>query len=136
LVQDKPSAVVARLLDQSGYSYTKASENIWTIKFKGKKFPQFDLIATTHQDLAVIFVVIAKKADFSLPPELMRKLLQMDADLDRVKVFVDDDGDAGVRVDLSIRKLDLEELKTNVEQVAAAADEVYAAITPFMTVKK
>lgn len=135
-VQDQPPAILARLLDQAGYPYTKVKENIWAIPFEGKKLPQFNLGATTQQDVAVLFVVVAEKADFRLSPELMLKLLQLNAALDRVKVFVDDDGDASVRVDLSVRRLDVEELKVNIEQVAASADKVYEAIKPFQTGKK
>jgi hypothetical protein len=56
--------------------------------------------------------------------------------MDRVKISIDKDGDLNVRVDLSIRRLDVEELKTNIEQLSAAADELYSAIKPFLTSKK
>jgi hypothetical protein len=131
--QDNPPATIARLLDQSGYSYTKAADGIWAIGFKGKALPEFSVVATTHQDIAVLFVILAKKSGFKAAPDLMQKLLKMNADLDRVKIGIDGEGDAFVRVDLSIRRLDLQELKTNIEQVAAAADVVYGAIKPFIT---
>ncbi len=44
--------------------------------------------------------------------------------VDRVKIGLDDDGDTFVRVDLSLRLLDAQEFKLNVEQVAAGADEL------------
>jgi hypothetical protein len=37
-----------------------------------------------------------------------------------------------VRSDASVRLLDVEELKAQIEQVAAAADETYAALRPFL----
>jgi hypothetical protein len=136
LVQEKPAAVLARLLEQSGYTYTKAAESVWTIAFKGKALPQFTLVATAHEDMAVLFVILAKKTELKLSPELMIKLLKLNVDLDRVKIGLDDDGDANVRVDLSIRRLDLAELKANIEQLSGAADEVYAAIKPYLTAPK
>jgi hypothetical protein len=134
--QNTSSAKIVRLLEDSGYPYTKASDNVWTVPFKGKALPNFRLIATTQQQILVLFVVVAEKKDFKVTPELMQKMLRLNGDLDRVKIGLDEDGDAYVRVDLSIRVLDIQELKENIEQVAAAADEVFTAIKPFTTLRK
>lgn len=131
--QDSPPALIARLLDQSGYSFTKAADGVWTIAFRGKALPQFNVVATTQQDIVVLFVIVAGKKELSATPEVMAKLLKLNGDLDRVKVGIDGDGDTFVRVDLSARVVDLQEFKANVEQVAAAADEVYGAIKPHIT---
>jgi methyl-accepting chemotaxis protein len=138
LVQEKPAGVVGRLLDQSGYPYTKAGDGVWSIPFTGKALPQFKLIAATTppHEIVVLFVILAEKAELKLSPELMLKLLNLNHDMDRVKISIDKDGDLNVRVDLSIRRLDVEELKTNIEQLSAAADELYSAIKPFLTSKK
>jgi len=56
--------------------------------------------------------------------------------VDRVKIGLDDDGDTFVRVDLSLRVLDAQEFKLNVEQVAAGADEVFAGIQTFLKLPK
>jgi hypothetical protein len=130
--QDKPSAKVAKLFEESGYSYTKAKENVWTVAFRGGAFSSFNLVASVSQDILVIFVIVAEKKDVKVTPELMRNLLKLNSDLDRVKIGIDNDGDIFVRVDLSIRILDLQEFKANIEQVAASADEVYKAIKPFI----
>ncbi|MBX3279438.1 MAG: YbjN domain-containing protein [Acidobacteria bacterium] len=129
LAQDHKAAI-ARLLDQSEYSFTKASEGVWMIPFEGKELANFNVVATTQQDVLVFFVIVAEKKDFNATPAAMAKLLKLNHDLDRVKIGIDGDGDVFTRVDLSIRKLDVEELKVNVEQVAAAADAVYGAIKP------
>lgn len=131
--QDKaPSSKVLQLLEDSGYAYSKASATVWTIPFEGKVLSKFKVITSTQQDILVVFVVVAEKKEFKLTPELMQKLLGMNSDLDRVKIGIDSDGDAFVRIDLSLRVLDTQEFKANIEQVAAAADEVYAAMKPFL----
>jgi hypothetical protein len=60
----------------------------------------------------------------------MQTLLRANSSFDRVKIGFDDDGDLVVRTDLSLRILDLQELKDNAEQVAAASNELYETIAP------
>jgi Putative bacterial sensory transduction regulator len=137
--QDKsPQARIAQLLEESKYSYTKAADNVWAIAFEGKALTKFNVFATTttQQDILVVFVVVAEKKRLKVSPELTQKLLKLNEEMLRVKVGIDGEGDMFVRVDLSIRVLDSQELKTNVEQVAAAADEVFAATKSFITIAK
>lgn len=134
--QDKVSAKIASLLESSGYSYTKAADSVWAIPFEGKALSKFDVVASTEQDMLVLFVIVAKAKSLRVTPELMRSMLKLNGDLDRVKIGIDKDGDAFVRIDLSVRTLDTQEFKSNIEQVAAGADEVYTAIRPFVTASK
>lgn len=130
LGQDGTSAKIARLLNESKVSYTKQSETVWSVPFEGKQLKDISVVISTADPIVVVFAVVAEKKDFKLTPELMQKLLRSNQDFDRVKVGIDKDGDIFVRVDLSARLLDVEELKANVEQVSAAADEVYAFVKP------
>ncbi len=130
IAQDASSAKVARLLNESKISYTKQSETVWSVPFEGKQLKDISVVVSTADPIVVVFAVVAEKKDFKLTPELMQKLLRSNQDFDRVKVGIDKDGDIFVRVDLSARLLDVEELKANVEQVSAAADEVYAFVKP------
>src|SRR5215510_5064658 len=135
--QEKSSPTrISQLLEESGYPYTKAAENVWAIPFEGKALSKFKVVASTEQNILVLFAVVAEKKRLRVIPEMMQKLLRLNTELDRVKIGIDDQGDAIVRVDLSIRVLDSQELKANIEQVAAAADEVFAAIKPFITIAK
>jgi hypothetical protein len=134
--QDKNQTAIARLLDQSGYTYTKAADGVWAIPFKGKGLTDFNVVVATQQDIAVIFAIVAEKKNFRVTPEAMGKLLRLNSDLDRVKIGIDEEGDTFARVDLSIRILDGQEFKANIEQVAAAADVVYGAIKPYLTPAK
>ena len=127
----KPSSKVSQLLEQSGYSYSKDGDNLWTMNFRGKALGEFKVIITSVESMAALLVVVAKRKELNPTPELMRTLLRMNDDFDKVKVVVDKDGDLLVRVDTTIRIMDLDELKANVEQVAAAADEVAKAIKPY-----
>ncbi|HYP26811.1 MAG TPA: YbjN domain-containing protein [Blastocatellia bacterium] len=125
---NKPSARVAVLLEETGYPYSKAADNVWAIDFQGKSMPKFNVIASTHEDVLVLFTIVAEKDSLRLTPGVIQKLLQLNGDLDRVKIGIDKDGDLFVRTDLSIRVLDVREMKENIEQVAAATDVVYATV--------
>ena len=138
--QQKPGAPtkstlekIAGLLEQSGESYTKVKENTWRIKFNGKALTDFNvLMGSTPEGTLVVFVIVAEKKNLKgNPPEMMYKLLKYDADF--VKIGLSDRDNLFVSSDLRIRTLDLQEFKEVVDQVAAAADEVYATVRPFMT---
>jgi hypothetical protein len=128
--QESSSAKVGRLLERSGYKYEKKGAEVWTIAFTAKTLASFNVILATQDDLLVTFVIISHKKDIELTPAFMQKLLKFNHNLDRVKVGIDDDGDLFVRTDQAIRVVDDKEFKDNVEQVAAAANEVYAGIKP------
>jgi len=123
-------AKITRLLEASGYNYKKApkSDSVWSVDYTGKSLPSYKVVIAVQGNLLVIFVTVARKRHLPMTNDFMLKLLRFNHSLDRVKVGIDDDGDLAVRTDLSVRTLDSEELKLNVDQVAASADAVYADI--------
>lgn len=131
--QDKPADKITRLLEQSGYTYTKTADNIWAIPFHGKALPDFDVFITQEKGVVVTLVLVAEKNQFKADPDLMRSLLRMNDDIDRVKISIGKEGRLTVRIDASLRLLDQEEFKGNVEQVASAADMTGRALKPYLT---
>jgi len=125
-------ARVFQLLDQSAYHYTKKSDSVWYIDYNGGTLGNYRVVGAAGQGLLVIFVTIAPKAALGDMAEITYKMVRLNDDLDRVKVGIDRDGDAFVRADVSIRALDGVELKAYVDQVAASAEEAYAAIKPYL----
>src|SRR5262249_49952788 len=113
---------VERLLQGSSYKFKHATgtaaANVWIIDFTGKSLPTFEVRIAGSDDLVVIFVTIARKRQLNVNADFLYKLARFNNDLDRVKVGIDDDGDLFVRADVSVRTLDLEELKAQVDQVA------------------
>ena len=127
---------IAGLLDQSGESYTRVEENTWRIKFKGKVLTDFNVLITSAGDSLVVLVIIAEKKDLKgNPPEMMYKLLKSEFDADFVKTGLNDRDDLLVSAELTIRTLDLQEFKLIVDQVAAAADQIYATVRPYMAAR-
>ncbi len=101
----------------------------------GDTLGDFKVIGANEGDLLVVFVTVAKKEHIEMDLDLASKMLSLNNDLDQVKIGIDNDGDAFVRTDVSIRTLDQEAFKAVVEQVAASAEETYAAIKPFTDYK-
>lgn len=137
--QPKPEAFatkVTRLLDEMGDSYTKVKDGVWSVPFNGKAMPDFNVVISGQSDLVVVFALLAEKKDLKVTPEMMRIMLRLNNDIDRVKVLIDDDGDALIRIDLSLRTLDSKALKDNINQVAYATDEAYKALKQFITTPK
>jgi hypothetical protein len=127
------SARVNDLLNQSGYTVVRKTDTVWYVEFTGKELKKFKVIFAVQDDLLVTFVNPATKAQMDVTPEFMRKVMKLNHSLDRVKVGLDADDDLFVRVDSTVRIMDLTELKAVVSQVSAAADESFIALRPYIT---
>ena len=128
LAQTGPTSKVGQLLKASSYDFSQKNDAVWSADFKGKALSSFRLVVAVQDDVMVTFVTVAEKARVPLSVDFMHKLLRYNSTLDRVKVGLDDDGDLFVRCDASVRILDGKELAAIVDQVSAAADEVYKGI--------
>ena len=133
-VKSDPQTVakLAGLLERSGYSYKKAADNVWVVTFKGNSLADINVIVTSVEGLIVMGAVVAEKKSMQVTPEMMRKLLKLSHEIDRVKIGLDSDDDLFVRSEVSARLFDLEEFKSDMQQVSAASDQVHAAIKPFL----
>ena len=126
--QESSPAKAARLLRESKVKFTKVADNIWTVPYNGKTFKDFDVLVSTEKSFMVMFVVVAKHKDYKASAEVFSALLIQNSEMDRVKIGIDADRDIIVRIDLSMRLLDKRELVENLDQLASASDEVFAAI--------
>ena len=125
-------ARLAGILERSGYTYKKAADNVWLVNFKGNSLADINIIVTSAEGLIIMGVVVAEKSTMQVTAEMMRKLLKLTHEIDRVKIGFDNDDDLFVRSEVSARLFDLEEFKFDMQQVAAASDKVHAAIRPFV----
>ena len=125
-------ARLAGILERSGYAYKKAADNVWVVNFKGDSLADINVIVTSADDLIIMGVVVAEKSTMRVTPEMMRKLLKLTHEIDRVKIGLDSDDDLFVRAEVNGRLFDLEEFKSDMKQVAAASDKVHTAIKPFL----
>lgn len=119
---------LAALLRECRFEYSEAGPGTYTLIVPGKQVPRHKLFVASYEGLVLIGTVVARKADIPRVPDLATRLLRCNHDFDRVKVALDNDGDLVVRVDLTLRLLDAADLRANVDQVAASADEILALL--------
>ena len=98
---------------------------------------EFNVTISGNESTLVVFVVLVEqqKSLHGNIQELMYKLLKFNDAADYVKLCIGDDSELLVRSDLPTRTLDLQEFKDGVEQVAAATDEIYATVRPYVTAR-
>jgi hypothetical protein len=116
------------MLNETGYTYKTHNATTWSIDLNRKNLGKTKVILSTGSDLLVTFVIVAKKAAIQKTPQMMDALLTANHDYDYTKIGLDKDGDMFVRIDMPLRTLDAAELKSIIDQVANASDEVYAKV--------
>jgi hypothetical protein len=127
------AAKVQQLLQASGYQSKQYPPVAWTIDRTGSSLKSFRVILGVTGDMLIIGVSVAQKAKLRMTPEFVQLLLSFNNTLDRVKVGIDNDGDLFVRTETTIRIMDVQELKVQVEQVALSADKVYEKSSAFIS---
>jgi len=133
-VKTDPQVVanLAQLLERSGYSYKKLTENVWLVNFRGKSLEDIKVLVTSAEGLIVVGAVVAPKSSMKVTGEMMFKLLRLVHDVDRVKIGFDDDEDLFLRAEVNFKCIDVEEFKSTLTQVSAGADKVHAAIRSYL----
>ena len=120
------------MLKQTGYAYNTHNPTTWSIDLTRKNLGKVRVILSTGRDILVTFVIIAKKAQIQKTPQLMDKLLTAHHDYDYTKIGLDKDGDMFARIDMPLRTVDATELKSIIDQVANASDEVYVKVATWI----
>jgi hypothetical protein len=120
------------MLKQTGYAYTTHNPTTWSVDLTRKNLGKVKVILSTGSDILVTFVIVAKKAAIQKTPQLMDTLLTANHDYDYTKIGLDKDGDMFVRIDMPLRTVDAAELKSVIDQVANASDEVYAKVATWI----
>lgn len=135
--QSKPptAADIVALLEKSGHSYSKVSDNVWEVDFQGKNIKQIPVRVTLAGGVLVTLCKLVDRKSLRLDPPLLIKLMELNNDFDYVKLALTDDM-LYVRMDTPLRLLDSDELNHALEQVSAAAEETYPHITPFVAPAK
>ena len=122
---------LVELLKECGYDYrTTKSPTVWSVHFNGKHLKDVKVILAVNETLLVTFVTVVEKRRMPITVDFRGALLDYNHQYDRVKVLFDGDGDLSVRIDSSTRILDAGELRTVIEQVESASDEIYGKVEP------
>jgi hypothetical protein len=119
---------IETLLKKTSYQLEKLDSNIWTIPFKGNNKEELKVVITESEGLTIFFCIVREKGSETIPADKRLEVLKYNMDFDRVKIGIDDDDNLMVRIDISTRITDQKELEINIEQIAAAADELYGLL--------
>jgi hypothetical protein len=122
----------AQFLEQFGGTYTKVSDAVWVVPFKGKTINSLEVlvVVSPESNLLVLGATVVKKKNLKQSQALLYRLLKYNHVADYVKVGFDDDDDLFVRADLNAKTLEFQSFKEILEQVGAVADELYAQVKP------
>src|SRR5262249_38567932 len=126
------AASMDAMLKDTGYGYNTHNATTWSIDLNRKHLGKTRVILSTGGDILVTFVIVAKKAAIQKTPQMMDALLTANHDYDYTKVGLDKDGDMFVRIDMPLRTVDAAELKSIIDQVANASDEVYVKVSSWV----
>jgi hypothetical protein len=130
--QETDGAKVARLLNESGVNLTKIDAEMWTIPFEGKRMKDITVMIGVAEGTLVSFALIPQSKNVKFPTPILMKLLNLNDEYDTVKVGIDDKGIVFVRIDLTVRTLDKQQLIDSIDQIAAAVDQVFTEIRPHL----
>ena len=86
------------------------------------------LLIAQEGDIGIVGAVVQPKANLNLSADLLLKMLQLNNDVDFVKVGIDSDGDLFVRSELRMASLTDDELKDTVNRVVQATSKVYDVV--------
>ncbi|MBZ5522564.1 MAG: YbjN domain-containing protein [Acidobacteriia bacterium] len=86
------------------------------------------LLIGQEGEMGVVGTVVQTKAQLNLSADLLMKLMQMNNELDFVKVGIDNDGDLFVRSELRMASLTAEDFKASVKNVVDASSKIYSLL--------
>jgi hypothetical protein len=130
--QKPASPKIQTFMRDATFPYTKVKPDIYLIHFQGKALKKFNIVVTQGEGLILLFAVVASKHEYKPSTELGTKLLKAAWNADRVKIGLDDEDAIVARIDLSLRLTDKRDFDQSVDQLAAAADQTFEAIKPFL----
>ena len=131
--QDKANietvARVVRLLEGSGYRYSKLTQSAWSITFQGTNKDSVEVLIVPDRDDLVLLSVIAESAQLDGNAVALRQLLKANANLpERVSVMVDSDNDYIVQTRDTLKQLNAGTFKEALLTIAKASDDIYGTV--------
>ena len=125
---------VEQLIKKTGFPYKKHNASVWSTEFDRKNLGKFRVILSVgdYDAPLVAFVIVAKNAAINKTSAMMEKVAFANYEYDYVKIGLDKDGDLFVRADSNARKIDVEQLKMTINQVANSSDAFFGQVSDFI----
>jgi hypothetical protein len=123
-----PVSRLDSMLSKTGYEFSNADDNVFVAKQEGKNLKDIIIIATETDGLTVLLTVVKEKATANMTLAHYKQILKLTLEFDKVKIGLDDDESLMIRIDMTSRTMDVEELTENIAQIGAACDEAYGVL--------
>jgi hypothetical protein len=128
----KNTTDVVALLEKSGYHYSKVSDGVWEITFKGNNVGEFAVRIALGGEILIVMAKVDDRKSVQLQPAFLAKLLEFNDKFDTVKVALSSEM-LYVRSDTHVRIPDVQELKYLLEQISGAVDEMYPQVKQYLS---
>ena len=126
----KPVDHVVALLEESGYKYSKVSENTWKFQFAAKSVHSLDVYIYYTQYLVAAFVNIGDRKSLKLDVDTLTTLLRYNNDIDAAKVALQNDDRVVYRIETPLRVIDEDQFRYMLTQVTRGADGLVSKLAP------
>lgn len=126
-------AKIEGLMRQSGYDFRKVKQNSWYLILPGREMAQIRIILGAGPSQIAMGAVVLTKGDVPMNAQAFHELLKLSYSLNYVHVCIDADDDLIVMSQKKDPWLNVEEFKTTVSQVSAAADRAFAVMKPYLS---
>jgi len=117
---EQAAASVAATLQQTGLTYRKSSDAVWVVTFKSSSSTPIDVIVNAQNELVIVFAVVARAPRLSA--EQLRELLKASYSANFAKLAIDGDGDLLSLSEIALKGLNVQQLRTTIEEVANTGD--------------
>lgn len=117
---EQAAASVAATLQQTGLTYRKSSDAVWVVTFKSSSGTPIDVIINAQNELVIVFAVVARAPRLSA--EQLRDLLKASYSANFAKLAIDGDGDLLSLSEIALKGLNVQQLRTTIEEVANTGD--------------
>lgn len=121
----KPLNDFEKLLNETGYPYSKKSDSSAVINFKGPDvIKSYNVVVFKTIGVYVTFVDISTNMGIKVDPSKYKSILRANNSFDLVKFGLEEDGAITVRYEVYEKGLSSASLKRIINQVAAATEEI------------
>jgi hypothetical protein len=132
-VSQECTSKLQEFVNKTGYKLTEAKPcQVWAAT-DALTIPRGEgvlglLLIGQEGDVVMIGTVVQPKAKLDLSADVLLKLMQLNNELEFVKVGIDHDGDLFVRAELRVGSMTAEDFSASVKKVVEASTQIYAML--------
>lgn len=123
---------VLRLLEGTGYRYSKLSATQWLVPFDGEHRKRVEVRVIATNSVVSLVAVVAAKTEARNAAEAMGTLLKLSNRVDELRFLLDSEDNFSAGASFALQSLTIDTFKAHVLNVASVADYAYRDIKVYM----